>query len=277
MVYDGKPKELNVNVNKDFNEKGYLGEQIVEFTRSVETKYPKFFNTAYKINEVTQRLKSDFAIHNEDPQEVLSACLFLRILNGIQAVVILCKLGLVFDTKVILRSIIEGHFLLKAVCEDLEFAKKYVLTDKSRRLKWMNIAKNTKDPYLESAREYATKERMEELNKEIANDKITDISIEELARIAGMESTYNTAYRLLSEEVHCLPRSLEHYLGINAEGKITDFPWGPSDDDIPLILFTSIDTLFNALQLMTKLFSIEMPTELREFDQTLTDLVSKIE
>lgn len=266
-----------MNVNKDFNEKGYLGEQIVEFTKSVETKYPKFFNTAYKINEITQRLKSDFAIHNEDLQEVLSACLFLRILNGFQAVVILCKLGLVFDTKVILRSIIEGHFLLKAVCEDLEFAKKYVLTDKSRRLKWINIAKNTKDPYLESVREYATKERIEELNKEIANDKITNILTEEAAKIAGMESTYNTAYRLLSEEVHCLPRSLERYLGINAEGKITDFPWGPSDDDISLILFTSIDTLFNALQLMTNLFSIEMPTELREFDQTLTDLVSKIE
>jgi hypothetical protein len=198
----------------DFNEKGFLGKAILEFSDAVEKSYPDFLQACYQINELAQETKFEFHTHSQDGQEVIAAFLFMRLLEGFQAVVILARLGLMIDAKIVLRGLLEVLFLLKLACEDKNFVMEYIRTSQVQRLKWMNIAHETKDPVFQSVRAYATSVRMQALKDDIQKYGVKDLSIEGVARRAKLHHVYNTDYRLLSAEVHTIPRSLERSLSI---------------------------------------------------------------
>ena len=117
----------------DFNEKGFLGTAIVEFSKSVEEHYAAFFEACSRINELAHAVKFELEVHNKDGQEVLAATLFLRLLNGFQATVILSRLGLVTEAKIVLRSALESLFILRLLCKDEKFLAEYVGSDEVRR------------------------------------------------------------------------------------------------------------------------------------------------
>jgi hypothetical protein len=256
----------------DFNEKGFLGKAILEFSDAVEKSYPDFFDACYRMNELAQETKFDFHISTGEGQEVIAACLFMRVLQDFQAVVILARLGLMIDAKIVLRAMLEVVFLLKLACEDKEFVAEYTRTSEAQRLKWMNVAHESKDPVFQSIRAYAAPERMKALRDE--NDKygVKDLRIEDVARRANLHHWYNNDYRLLSAEVHAFPRSLEHYISTNQKGEITDLPWEPSDAGLPYVLFVAARTLFGALVYTTELFKVDLKTQLEKIDQTLKQL-----
>ena len=166
----------------DFNEKGFLGTAISEFTVSAQARYSDFFDACYRINELAQATKFEFTVHNHDGQEVLAATVFLRILNGFQSAVTLAQMGLVIDAKVVLRGILEALFILKLFCEEEAFVAEYVGSNQVRRLKWMNIAHQNKDPNFESVRKHATPEVMDALRQEIVKHNYKKIDIEDVAR-----------------------------------------------------------------------------------------------
>lgn len=97
---------------------------------------------------------------------------------------------------------------------------------------------------------------------------------EQVAGRAKLQEMYNADYRLLSEEVHIVPRSLEHYINTDTDGIIIDFPWGPSDNDLQYILFTAVRILFICLVTTTKLFNVDITASLTEIDHKLTLLNS---
>ena len=114
----------------DFNEKGFLGTAIDEFSRSAQAQYVKFFELTRQINELAHALKFELQAHNRDHQEYLAATLFLRLLNGFQATVILGIKGLLFEGKVVLRSVIESLFILRLLCKEEGFALEYLGSSK---------------------------------------------------------------------------------------------------------------------------------------------------
>ncbi len=258
----------------DFNEKGFLGTAIGEFIQSVESRYSDFFETCYRVNELAHDTRSQLKVHNHDGQEVFAASIFIRLHNGFQGTVILARMGMVIDAKTVLRGTLESLFILKLLCEDKTFVAEYVGSDQVRRLKWMNVALQTKDPNFDSVRKHATPEVIEKLKQEINQHKWKELSAADVARRAQLQSLYDTDYRLLSEETHTLPRSLEHLTSADDTGDITGFEWGPSDESLDYILFTAIRVLFIALVSVTKLFSIDKKEELTKVDQDLTHLAS---
>ena len=185
----------------DFNEKGFLGTVILNFARSVDVCYVQFFEASAKINELAQAVKFELKVHNKDGQEVLAASLFLRVLNGFQATVILSRLGLINDAKVVLRGALESLFILKLLCKDEKFLAEYVGSDEVRRLKWMNVASQNKSALFSEVRTYATlivRQELEEKIKIKTNDW-KELKAIDIARRAGLLEMYETDYRLLSE------------------------------------------------------------------------------
>lgn len=258
----------------DFNEKGFLGTAVAEFSNAAEKEYANFFNACYRINEIAQDVKFEFQIHNQDGQEVMAACLFMRILNGFQAVIILARLGLVVDAKVVLRGILEALFILKLLCDEAKFVVEYVRTDQAQRLKWMNIAHQNTDPVFDSLRQYATPERMKTLKDELNTYGIKKLNIENVAKRAKLTTIYNTDYRLLSYEIHSTPRSLEHYTAADQDEIITGFPWGPSDNGLAYILFTAVRVLAIGVDSAAKLFKVDRRKQLAQVDEVLDRLAS---
>ena len=108
----------------DFNEKGLLGTAIDAFSKSVQLQYARFFELSYQIDELAHATKFELQVHNRDPQEYLAATLFLRLLSGFEATVILGTKGLLFEAKVVLRSVIETLFILKLLCQEEAFCSR---------------------------------------------------------------------------------------------------------------------------------------------------------
>jgi len=260
----------------DFNEKGFLGTAIDAFLKSVQLQYARFFQLSYQINELAHATKFELQVHNRDPQEYLAATLFLRLLNGFEATVILGTKGLLFEAKVVLRSVIETLFILKLLCKEETFAFEYLGSSKVQSLKWMNIAHESQDPNFESLRQYATPEVMKALRKEIERHGLKKLEVEPIARRADLQHIYNAQYRLLSEQVHCLPISLDPFMVENQEGGLDSFDWGPKHEGLDFILFTNIQMLFTALVPVTKLFGLDKSDELKKIDGALTELAPLI-
>lgn len=256
----------------DFNEKGFLGTAIDQFSRSVQAQYAKFFELSYQISELAHDTKFELKVHNRDPQEFLSATIFLRLLNGFQAVVILGEKGLLFEAKVVLRSVIEALFILKLLCKEERFALEYLGSSKVQSLKWMNIAHENQDPNFESLRQYATPKVMEALKKEIEQHGLKKLEVESIAKRADLHHIYNTQYRLLSEQVHCLPISLDPFMVQDKEGELTSFDWGPKYEDLDFILFTNVQILLAALNSITELFGLDKSDELKKINEGLSAL-----
>ena len=85
---------------------------------------------------------------------------------------------------------------------------------------------------------------------------------------------YDTNYRLLSEEVHTVPRSLESLLGFTEDQAPSSFEWGPSDQELPFTLLTSVQMLLVGMKAISTLCGIYNQQEelLREIDSSLTEL-----
>ncbi|MCC2642734.1 MAG: hypothetical protein K0S45_3147 [Nitrospira sp.] len=256
----------------DFNEKGFLGTSIDDFSKSVQVRYSKFFELSHQINELAHAIKFELKVHNRDHQEFLAAALFLRLLNGFEAVVILGIKGLLFEAKVVLRSVIETLFILKLLCEEEAFALEYLGSSKAQSLKWMNIAHENQDSNFESLRQYATPEVMEALRAEIKQHGLKKLEVEPVAKRAGLHHFYSTQYRLLCEQVHCLPISLDPFMVQDNDGDLSSFDGGPKHDEIDFVLFANIQMLLTALAGITNLFDLNKRGELEKIGQALSGL-----
>ena len=260
----------------DFNEKGFLGTAIVEFSKSVEEHYAAFFEACSRINELAHAVKFELEVHNKDGQEVLAATLFLRLLNGFQATVILSRLGLVTEAKIVLRSALESLFILRLLCKDEKFLAEYVGSDEVRRLKWMNVASQSKSPLFNELRSYATPSVRQELEEKIKRNNWKELKPNDVAHRAGLLEMYEADYRLLSEEVHTLPRSMQYLLKADEAGDVSMFDWGPSAEGIEYVLVTAIRSLFIGLVAVTELFKVNKTEDLAIVDRTLTTLAGEL-
>ncbi len=261
---------------KDFYEKGFLGNQITEFVTAVVERHKQFFEACNKINELAYKIMLEIKANNNNPQQLLAATLLIRLLNGFQSVVVLAKLGLAFDAKVVLRGVLESLFIVKLLCEKKDFSLEYVRSDQCRRLLWLNIARNSKAPHFNSLRQIATDAEMEKLKKEIARQGCKALDIADVARRAGLQVEYDTDYRILCEEVHTLPRSIEHLTVIDNSGEPVEFDPNPTDKDLEYVLFTANRALHIALVSVCTFFGVDKTNELQEVNELLKVLGPKV-
>ena len=145
-----------------------------------------------------------------------------------------------------------------------------------RRLTWFNIAAHSSDPNFESLRNDAKSHPgfCQELKEEIEKNGWEKLNVEEIAKRSGLISMYDTHYRLLSEEVHTVPRSLESLLSFTEDQTPSTFEWGPNDQELPFTLLTGVQMLLVGMKAICTLCGIYDQQEelLLEIDTSLTEL-----
>jgi hypothetical protein len=111
------------------------------------------------------------------------------------------------------QHMFEALFIMKACMKDEDFMREYVKSGQVQQLRLMNAAfKHDADIFAET-RKYASKKKIEELLNKKKRKEIKELNISEVAEKAGLGLLYDSAYRLLSDSVHCGPKSLGTSLG----------------------------------------------------------------
>lgn len=252
---------------QDFDEKGILGLQAQEFCNEISIKYKDWFDLCSDINSFAQKSKYELVVHNMDGQEVISVCLFLRILNGFQACVILSKYGLVGEGEVLLRSLFEALFIMKACINDEDFMREYVKSDEVKQLKLMKAAYKHDAPIFLETRKYASMGRMKELQQKKDQKVIKELNVFEVAEKAGLGILYDSAYRMLSDSVHCGPKSLEGYIaGTDDAGRVKSLTVMPIKAELENVFINAVQVMFYALDFIFEFFQIDKKSEMEPFD-----------
>jgi hypothetical protein len=258
----------------DFDETGYLGQGIRQFQNSTLAKFDPFFAQCRDVCRFARITILKLKFDNTDLQKVLSCCLFAKILNGVETTYILSTYGLTHEGRVILRSVLEGFFFLRATLADKPFARKYVLDDELKRLKLMEAAKKYDRPPFLEIRRYATDEVIRTQREKIKQHKIQKLNLWEIAHGLGLQHLYDSLYRLLSTDIHTGARSLEQYMRTGAAGDVESFDSGPQTDDVEQNLSMGIDILTRSLECLDNLFVLSIADQLQSMMKRLEKIQS---
>jgi hypothetical protein len=242
-----------------FDEVGFLGEQIKEFSQENYEKHKALFEVGYVINKYTYQIKNSLKIDSNNGQQVIGSSLFSRIHNGFQAIMILYRMGLETESKVILRTILEASFVLKAISDNEDEVTNFVNTDKRKQEKLLkSIFEKDKLNIYEDLRKSLSKEQLDNLKQEIKEEGIKDVEVYEWANKANMDVFYAYLYKTLNSEVHTDIRMLEKYLELDEEkNNIIGINSLPSDMDINKSLFSAYSVMVITLNCLNEIFNLK--------------------
>jgi hypothetical protein len=125
------------------DEQGFLSPEIEQYRERIRGKNQLFFKLIEDLNGFCQQTKYRLGIHNRDGQQLFAGCLLIKLLNDVQAVVILFEKGLVSQGCSMLRVALESLFVLGKICESYEFVHAYVKIGERERLKLVRSIRAT--------------------------------------------------------------------------------------------------------------------------------------
>lgn len=242
------------------DKEGFLSEDIAGWIEKHRNDNYQWFELAEKVNRIGNSLMYKLQIYSENGKQVIAAALFVRILGFYQASLLLSERGMINESKVILRSMLNATFIICAITNSEEVLQDYVKEDIHHRIKALRKIKD--NPHFFNQEFYKEVENevnnlLDQLVRERDEHKPKKLTVQYLAKKANMLDFYNTAYSLFSDTEHASARDLEQYLILNEKKEIKGFKWGPSVAGIDRLLLTAIETLTYAIQCIEKIFDIK--------------------
>jgi hypothetical protein len=253
-----------------FDKFGYLSEDMKNISEAHYKEHKQIFDVCYKINTFTHTLKSEVEIDPHNCRQVIASCLFIKIMNGFQAIILLFLKGLEAEAKIITRTVLESLFVLKAITDNEGEVRIFLNTDKLKQEKLLKkIFKYDNENIYIALKEKLTEEMLEELSQSNKKERIKDIKVYEWAKKADLLEYYCYVYEALNPEVHPNVRNLEKYLVVDDNQKITEIDCTPKILDIFNTLVTACSILIITLECLCQIFLLSHEKELEEFDQEL--------
>jgi hypothetical protein len=255
--------------------KGFLGTSISGWIGKIRAKHLKFFELADETNELCQSSMFELEPHSKHLQELLAASLFLRSISGYQATILLAERGMMPESRVMARTMLETIFSLCAIQKEPKLANDYAREDQHNRLKFLNKFKVLHGGNLpDDVTQDELVELENELKQDIGKNQSKVRSTEQWAEKAGMHDWYLSAYAMLSMSVHTKVRDLEDYMIRDNKEEVREFQWGPSDIGIQEVLMTAIEAMLVSLNAATMVFKMDKTAPINSLHNRLQNLVS---
>lgn len=229
------------------DEYGFLGNEIEGIKAEILALNSDYFNYLFKLNEFLQKIKFLFKVNDQDIQKVMVTVLFIKSIETMQSIYILCSYGLKNDADILLRALFESVVAIKYCLIDEAKAKQYLAKDSFEREKRLNALINSKS--LSSRIKVSDEEKTRILSdikdelKYLGNPR--NISIEDMCRAVGEHDLYNTFYRTTSDVSHSGPRMFSKFFSV--ENDSPKFVWGPSDKDMKMSLISSAELIMKVV------------------------------
>ena len=260
-----------------FKKHGFLGKEAKKVRDRLRTDHEQIFLLVDQVNEFTNGTVSTIVINPDDLQECLIGCLLAKIMHSFNSAVILAQYGLESDCNTILRSLLETLFIFQGVYYDKNLAVQYILSEKPDQLRYANVILSDKNisKFFNKKQIANIKKNKKSLEKELASKGIKSLSTEEWSKKAKLHSVYQTAYRILSKDVHAGPFSLERFLNLDDNKKLKSIKLGPSTTDINRNLCMAAGIMLGVVEIMCELKKINKTRKIKMFKKKLKALEGK--
>ena len=239
-------------------------------------KHQSIFALADDVNDLCHTSMFELEPHSRVIHEMLASTLYLRVVSNYQGTVLLLERGMMSESRVLARAMLEAIFSLVAIGNDPSLAYDYVYEDRNSRLKFLQKFMELHHGKLP---EGSSETEIQKLEKELKDDIVSNPrkvrTTKEWAQEADLLSWYLTAYPLLSMSVHSKVRDLEQYLILDDKGEIKEFKWGPDDTGVEIVLFTIIEGLLISLKSVLGVFKKDKNEQIDCLRGRLTTFVGK--
>jgi hypothetical protein len=254
------------------NDQGFLSDDITHFQHHIRNRYAKYFDLIHRVNTFCQQAKHRPSINNLDGREMIAACIMIKILNDLQAAILLGERSLTSQARTLIRVGLEAFFILANICRVDDFWRSFILSDQVARLRLLRAIRDNQTVLLEEVRSHVTPELISQLDQEIKEKGITEEKVIELARRVNLMNFYDGAYRLFSQDVHSSPRVLENYGVFDQRDALVSFAWGPKTDDLEAELAIIPRIMILAFAIVNEIFDLRLDETLASFDAELRPL-----
>lgn len=250
-----------------FNEQGFLSSEMETISNNIYNENKTIFDFCFKLNEFSIIIMFDLKILDNDIQQIIGAQLLSKISRGFQSIVLLYKNGLNTEANIILRTILETLYILKAVTIKQEYAIDFVNSDLINRKNLIEeILKNEFNAF-DSLKDKFKMEDLEKLKEEIKKINAKKIKQNEWAVRSGLISTYRSAYKVLCSDAHPdINNCQQEFLDIDKD-KIIALKFVPNSNGIVEAFCTSISVLIEGLKCVCELTKIEYQKEFEKFEK----------
>jgi Family of unknown function (DUF5677) len=252
-------------------DQGFLSFDVEAIKKDIEKKYPELLQLAHEVNSFIWSYQHTLDINNEELPEVLGGTLYFRSVSHYQGLLLLLERGMLPQSQIMLRALIEALFSLVAISNDNSNAKKILESDEHERkaalikLNEFRKPQNPNDPDIEF-----TETKIAKIRTEIECKKTKKLKSIDKANDADMSSWYQTVYALTSFAVHSSPISLESHLVINEDDKkIKEFINEPEIIGANLAILYGVGAMLKAVSSISKILSIDEPVQLKQFNKRL--------
>ena len=237
---------------------GFLSKDLAHVQNHIRNHYAKYFDVIHRVNTFCQRVKYRLSVYSLDGREIIAACVMIKILNDMQAAILLIERGMASQARTLIRTGLEALFILANICRVEGFWRSFILSDQLARLRLLRAIRDHPSALLEDVRPYVTPELIDRLNQEIREQGITEEKVEHLARRVHLQSLYDGAYRLFSQDVHTSPRALETYAAFDQDTNLVGFVCWPQADDLEAELTVIPRILILAFAVVNELFGLKL-------------------
>jgi Family of unknown function (DUF5677) len=256
-------------------ELGLLSPELDDIRALVRHRYKRELSVVEEINKRAVKLQYELQIPKESAKELLTALLYVRTLHYIQSAMLMVERGLDLPARVLLRVTLEALFNLGAVAKDSAFLKRYIDADRAERLRLARKLVKLKGPPIhEQVAKVVTPQWIAAAT--FAKDEVQarKISVEEVARVAGMEDLYNSAYARFSYPVHSTAWDLEQHLELDGQGNVENIKVEPSIEGLQLLYVSAGELLLEAVDITAHIFGISIEQFCLDAKSKLKELIS---
>jgi hypothetical protein len=209
-----------------FSTDGFLSDEINEWEKDFDQRYGPKIELSMAVNRLAHRLIFSVAIVSNQLDDLLLSTLMARQASTFQGFIILSRKGLIFQAEMLVRALAESMFLVGAICKQPRFAEEWILSDEISR-KRLLVRLNQDRSRRGELPDPKAVALIAELEKRIKDEKIKKYNTEHIARLAGLQSYYDTLYGFFSLSVHSSSRSLDKALQADGQGEVTAVEYGP--------------------------------------------------
>jgi len=239
----------------------------------------ELFYLLAELNDFSEELKNEFVVFRQDTpkekQKVISMVVFVRLLEVIQAFIILASKGVSEELYSLFRIFLDAYFVLANCCSHPEFIPTYFQSDEQARLKILNSSLKYETELFKKTKEYALKER-DSLDKTVTDEKIQAFNSFSYAENVGCGEIYDSLYRIKSASIHTTPRCLGHYVEVDSRGNIILIKHHSNPQEINRCIDDIAFFFIKAISGICELFSLDYKERLDDYSSRLEKMATAL-
>jgi hypothetical protein len=258
----------------EFDKEGFLSTEIGGLTKRCHTHYKEWFNLYESINRYCWGLTSRLKFHSDNRQEYFTLALFLRMLSVFEGSYVLIERGMVSETKILLRTLMETLFSLCAVAKDKDAAERFYQGHNYLKYKALKKMLESHSPAI-IPNEIDHSKRLAELKNLAQTKKSKPLSVEDWATKAGLHDFYASAYIYFSWTAHSNVMEIGQLLQGESDDSVRKIVLSPNFEEVYRYLMTGIECIVIALGSINELFHLKENDRIEEYDRSYKELYKK--